>query len=164
MQRRHSSRKDFQDFWGDSFHEPLQVDHFDFCQDFTLTPDKSRNRKLEPTCLIRGLTGTGSCRTSEVVIYTARPMALWTVIADFRGGTYISQFLSTSARAALVKWATSLPRLPGSFIGPRTRLKLLAAVRDEDERIVSIQATRNVWYWRHFRLRFVVHLVKTSRD
>jgi hypothetical protein len=91
-------------------------------------------------------------------------MALWTVIADFRGGTYISQFQSTSARAALVKWAASLPQLPGSFIGPRTRLKLLTAVRDEDERIVSIQATRNVWYWSHFRLRFVVHLVKTSSD
>jgi len=91
-------------------------------------------------------------------------MALWTVIADFRGGTYINQFQSTSARAALVKWATSLPQLPGSFIGPRTRLKLLSAVRDKDERIVSIQASRNVYYWNHFRLRFVVHLVKTSSD
>lgn len=102
------------------------------------------------------------CRTSEVVIYNAQPMALWTVIADFRGGTYISQLQSTSARAALLKWAKSLPQLPGSFIGPRTRLKLLAAVRNEDERVVAIQETRNVWYWSALRLSFVVHLVKTS--
>jgi len=107
---------------------------------------------------------TGGLSYVEVVIYTAQPMALWTVIADFRGGTYISQLQSTSARAALLKWAKSLPQLPGSLIGPRTRLKLLAAVRNEYERVVAIQETRNVWYWSPLHLSFVVHLVKTSSD
>jgi hypothetical protein len=91
-------------------------------------------------------------------------MALWTVIADYRGGTYISQLRATGVTQALKQWAKSFPQIKGSFVGAKTRQKLMGAVRDNEEKPVPIEAVRNVWYWSHSALhrRFVVHLVKTS--
>jgi hypothetical protein len=93
-------------------------------------------------------------------------MAFWTVIADYRGGTYISQVRAASAHKALMLWAKSFPHLRGSFIGARTKQKLIAAAGDDHEKPIAIKKTRNVWYWNPLVLSptIVVHLVKTIQN
>ena len=100
------------------------------------------------------------------MIYALFDMGFWTVIADYRGGTYISQVRAMSAPKALVMWAKSFPHIRGSFLGAKTKRKLLAAVGDEQEKLVPIKKTRNVWYWNPlgFRPAIVVHLVKTIQN
>jgi hypothetical protein len=104
--------------------------------------------------------------STEKVTYTFFNMPLWTVIADYRGGTYISQVRAISAHQAIIVLSKSLPNLRGSFLGPRTKLKIVAAAYDEQEKPVPIEKTRNVWYWNRLNLRpaMVVHLIKTSED
>jgi 16S rRNA G527 N7-methylase RsmG len=93
-------------------------------------------------------------------------MAFWTVIADYRGGTYISQVRAVSALKALVSWAKSFPDIRGSFIGAKTKRNLLAAAGHEQDELIAIKKTRNVWYWNPpgFKPVIVVHLVKTSQS
>jgi hypothetical protein len=93
-------------------------------------------------------------------------MALWTVIADYRGGTYISQVRGANVSHALMKWAKSFPRISGSFVGAKTKESFVSAASDKQEKPTLIQGTRNVWYWNPLRLRprIVVHLVKTNQN
>ena len=91
-------------------------------------------------------------------------MALWTAIADYRGGTYISQVRAANVDQAIVRWAQVFPRLKGSYVGAKTKTKFLAAVRDPQERPIRIKRTQDVWYWSPLSIRptIVVHLVKTA--
>jgi len=91
-------------------------------------------------------------------------MALWTAIADYRGGTYISQVRAVNVTQALLHWAEALSLPRGSLIGMKTRSRLLAAARDPEEKALRIEQTRNVWIWTPDNIRpsFVVHLVKTA--
>ena len=102
-------------------------------------------------------------RAVAVDLYS-RAVGFWTAVADYRGGTYISQWQAADARGALMRWAKSFPQIRGSFIGAKTRLELIAAAGDELERPVPIRETRNVWYWRHPSVSIVVHLVKTTKN
>jgi hypothetical protein len=90
-------------------------------------------------------------------------MARWTFIADYRGGTYISQTKAESVRRALVLWAKSLAYIPGSMLGPSTRLKLIRAASEQNQELVRIDEIHNVWYWSPLRQRpaIVVHVIKT---
>jgi hypothetical protein len=87
-------------------------------------------------------------------------MALYTVIADYRGGTYIKQLHASSVRSALEQWARELPDIRGSFIGAATKRKVSAAVGEPDDTPVTIEGTENVWFWSS--CGFEVHLVKTE--
>ena len=91
-------------------------------------------------------------------------MALWTTIADYRGGTYISQIRAANVGLAIVRWAEEFPLLKGSYIGTKTKAKLLAAVRDPEEKLIRIERTQNVWIWSPLSVTptIVVHLVKTA--
>jgi len=92
-------------------------------------------------------------------------MAFWTVIADYRGGTYISQVRAVNVSQALMKWAMAFPHISGSSIGAKTKAKLVSAARDKQERPTPIKETQNVWYWNPLNLRppIVLHLVKTNQ-
>jgi hypothetical protein len=69
-------------------------------------------------------------------------MALFTVVLEFDGGTYISQFQATSAHNAAVKHAAHL-------IGNKEMSTLLNRRRLADrlsvEPPVAIEGVRNVW-------------------
>jgi hypothetical protein len=69
-------------------------------------------------------------------------MALFTVVLEFGGGTYISQFKAVSAQAAAVKHAAHLVRFKGMST-PSDRKRL--AERLSLEQPVAIQGIRNVW-------------------
>jgi len=60
--------------------------------------------------------------------------------------------------------AKAFPQIRGSFVGAKTKLKLVAAASDKTENPVPIRETRNVWYWKHPRMRFTVHFVKTVKS
>jgi len=89
-------------------------------------------------------------------------MALFTVIADYRGGTYIKQLHASDVQSAFEQWARELPDIRGSFIGAATKRKVSAAVREPDDRPVAIDGTENVWFWSS--CGFEVHLVKTEPE
>jgi hypothetical protein len=91
-------------------------------------------------------------------------MALWTAIADYRGGTYISQIRAANVGQALVRWARVFPLLRGSYVGTSTKAKFMAAVRDPQEKPIRIERTQDVWIWNPVSVRptIVVHFVKTA--
>jgi hypothetical protein len=69
-------------------------------------------------------------------------MALFTVVLEFDGGTYISQFRATSARNAAMKYAAHLiGNKEMSTLANRRRL----ADRLSVEQAVAIEGVRNVW-------------------
>lgn len=73
---------------------------------------------------------------------TIGSMALFTVILEFDGGTYISQFHASSPHNAAVKHADYLVRLNG--MSTPTNRRLLAD-RLSRERPVAIGGVRKVW-------------------
>lgn len=73
---------------------------------------------------------------------TIAVMALFTVVLEFGGGTYVSQFKAASAHAAAAKHAAHLISLKGmSTPSDRTRL----AERLSVEQPIAIRGIRNVW-------------------
>jgi hypothetical protein len=69
-------------------------------------------------------------------------MALFTVILEFNGGTYISQFRASSPQDAAVKHADHVVRLNGMST-PMNRRRL--ADRLSVETPVPIEGVRKVW-------------------
>jgi hypothetical protein len=69
-------------------------------------------------------------------------MALFTVILEFDGGTYISQFQATSAHSAAAKHAARLigNRQMSTLVNRRRLADALAV-----EQPVAIEGVRNVW-------------------
>jgi hypothetical protein len=69
-------------------------------------------------------------------------MALFTVVLEFGGGTYISQFKAASAHAAAVKHAAHLIDIKDmSTPSARKRLSDLLSI----EQPIATQGIRNVW-------------------
>jgi hypothetical protein len=64
-------------------------------------------------------------------------MALFTVVLEFGGGTYISQFKAASAHAATIKHAAHLISIKGMSKRLAERLSL--------EQPIAIQGIRSVW-------------------
>ena len=73
---------------------------------------------------------------------TIAVMALFTVVLEFGGGTYISQFKAASAHAAAAKHAAHVISVKGmSTPSDRKRLADLLSI----EQPIAIQGVRNVW-------------------
>lgn len=70
-------------------------------------------------------------------------MALYTVILDFQGGTYVAQVHARSATAAVIAWARS--RAPGEIQGlGAASLKTLEQELGKDTP-VALDGLKNVW-------------------
>ena len=59
-------------------------------------------------------------------------MPLFTVVLDFRGGTYISQVRAASATKALTLWAKDLPVHEIAGMGPASKRDLVARLVEEE--------------------------------
>jgi hypothetical protein len=69
-------------------------------------------------------------------------MALFTVLLEFDGGTYISQVRAASVRGAVVKYAAQV--VGNQAVGkPSTRQRLADGLREDKP--VAIEGVRNVW-------------------
>lgn len=69
-------------------------------------------------------------------------MKKYTFIAEFRGGTYISQYKAMTLMNALFIWADNLD--PQYFTN-RLKIKIQEKVRDEYFFPISIETVDNVW-------------------
>ena len=69
-------------------------------------------------------------------------MALFTMLLEFKGGTYISQLRAPSARSAVKKWAAQQIKT-GTIYTPAIRKKLAAALAAEN--LVRIDMIQSVW-------------------
>ena len=69
-------------------------------------------------------------------------MALFTVVLEFDGGTYISQFRTKSASETAVKHAAHLTGIKGMST---TAIRRRLAETLSSEQPVAIEGVRNVW-------------------
>ena len=70
-------------------------------------------------------------------------MAAFTVIMDFKGGTYISQVVAPTPQAALRKWAAELDVRGIADLGPQGKARLVAEATEAGP--VPLQGLRAVW-------------------
>jgi hypothetical protein len=91
-------------------------------------------------------------------------VALFTVLLEFAGGTYVSQAKGASPQDAIVSWAEGLRPSQIAGLGARRQIKLATTLRDaQPTRIVGAQ---NVWCTTALvdgRLA-LIHCVKTALE
>ncbi len=63
-------------------------------------------------------------------------MPLFTVILDFRGGTYISQVQAHTVDHAVLNWARQLEPSAVKYFGPARKRRLLEDLKDAQHREV----------------------------
>ncbi len=70
-------------------------------------------------------------------------MPFYTFIMEFKGGTYISQVNSDSAKNACINWAENLEISKIHRFGKSSKEILIAEIKQEDS--VSVNGVKNVW-------------------
>lgn len=75
-------------------------------------------------------------------------MALFTVILEYRRGTYITQLTAKDPREALVRWARGLAPKLVARLGVRAKATLIRVRAERDSRVddpTPIAGLSNVW-------------------
>jgi hypothetical protein len=70
---------------------------------------------------------------------------LFTVIMDFRGGTYVAQVEASSPRKALRTWARNLDPRPIYGLGEKSKQELIADLQEQDAEPLAIDGCRGGW-------------------
>jgi hypothetical protein len=70
---------------------------------------------------------------------------LFTVIMDFRGGTYIAQVEASSSGKALRTWARNLDPRPIHGFGEKSKQELIAELQEQDAEPAAIDGCAGVW-------------------
>ncbi|MCA9524480.1 MAG: hypothetical protein KC609_26115 [Myxococcales bacterium] len=70
-------------------------------------------------------------------------MSLYTILLDFRGGTYLHQLEAESVEEAVADWARELDIAAISGFDPAERDELIRAVDDDPP--IAINGMRGVW-------------------
>ena len=74
-------------------------------------------------------------------------MALFTIVLDYGGGTYISQLQARTAKAALAKWAEGESTVPVHGLGPTGRRDLSKALSSTAlGELVKLDGLKNAWW------------------
>ena len=92
-------------------------------------------------------------------------VALFTVIFDYKGGTYISQVTARTPEKALLRWAESIDTRPIQGLGAKGKRALLSALRDDeysDGKPVLLSGMRNAWCVPIPMRASLVNIVKTE--
>ena len=92
-------------------------------------------------------------------------MATYTVILDYRGGTYIAQVLAGNARAALVKWAKQIKPNEIQHLGPKRQAKLASDIESNYANLYTptpLQGLVNAWCSSTPLSGGIVHIVRTE--
>lgn len=79
----------------------------------------------------------------------ARPGSLFTIIMEYRGGTYIAQVAAAHPEFALKQWADQIEPIGISDFGEASKAELVDAIDEwlaDSQRAVAITGARNVWY------------------
>ncbi len=91
-------------------------------------------------------------------------MALYTILFEYRGGTYVDQVRARSPYEALQKWAPRLDYSKVDFMGKARHKSLCYAVADPVVTPVQQVVVQNVWRWADLIKGelAMVHIVKTE--
>jgi len=91
-------------------------------------------------------------------------MALYTVILDYRGGTYISQTHAEDESSALRSWAQPLDTREIQHLGPSRKRKLILEI-DKDLKELNapfpLNGLQNAWCAGSFLGGGLVNIIKT---
>lgn len=87
-------------------------------------------------------------------------MRKYTFIAEYKGGTYISQYSSVSLTDALFVWADNLD---SQFFTDKAKIKILEKVKDSDFHPMPIATVDNVWCSSYviYRSLLLLNIVET---
>jgi len=69
-------------------------------------------------------------------------MKKYTFIAEYKGGTYISQYSAFDIDQAVLLWANGLEK---KYFSVHKKLKIIEETKCEDMRPVRIKTLENVW-------------------
>ena len=93
-------------------------------------------------------------------------MFLFTIIAEFRGGTYCSQVYSEDVYSAQKEWIKCLERDKKEikFLGDKIILELILMLNDEDYKPIELSTLKNIWCSNFLTSKgvFSVNIVKTN--
>ncbi len=89
--------------------------------------------------------------------------SLYTIIFDYKGGTYISQLKALDENTALKKWANNIHRQVKAITA-----KAIKSLNEEvtNGELIRIKTTRNVWITCVLVLKSfsVIHVIKTQEN
>jgi len=71
-------------------------------------------------------------------------MGLYTIVVDFRGGTYFEQVSAEDLNSAVAEWPSRAP-VDAMGLLSTTKSQLLDMVRDPDADPTPLRGLRNVW-------------------
>lgn len=82
-------------------------------------------------------------------------MNKYTFIAEYRGGTYISQFKAKGLDLALIEWAKNLNK---KYFSPHKKAKIIEEIKNNDFPPLPINGVDNVWSSNYFSGKFFLLL------
>lgn len=92
-------------------------------------------------------------------------MNLYTIIMDFRGGTYISQVKAPHQDKAVEIWANELNTKEVLYFSDNSKKQLIEALPEliKDNEIIELDNLQNVWSFTYqFKTGYaIVNIVKT---
>jgi hypothetical protein len=94
------------------------------------------------------------------------PCGLYTVILDYRGGTYISQVRADGPREALVTWANELDYSEIKYLGKRGKQRLIDALENDPygiNAVTELGGLKNAWCGSVTALDGLINIVKTAQ-
>ena len=90
-------------------------------------------------------------------------MELYTIIFDYKGGTYVFQLYANDEYAACLKWAEELDTGEIEYIGVKLKEKLLLELNNEDNKPLLLKDRINIWFTMvTLNGNAFIHIIKTS--
>jgi hypothetical protein len=77
-----------------------------------------------------------------------RQDSLFTIVMEYRGGTYIAQVAAADAESALKRWANKINPIDIAYFGEARKAELVGAIDEwltDGQRAAAITGTCNVW-------------------
>ena len=77
-----------------------------------------------------------------------RPRLLFTIIMEYRGGTYIAQVTAEDPESAVKQWADQVKPIDIAYFGEARKAELIGAIDEwlaDSHGAAAITGTRNVW-------------------
>lgn len=91
-------------------------------------------------------------------------MNLYTIILDFRAGTYIYQQTAPTPKEAVLKWLNTLNTKDIQYFGNKSKTELQNNTADLFEFLNGIETVQNVWHLTYsLPTGFLdIHIIKTA--
>jgi len=88
-------------------------------------------------------------------------MALYTIIFEYRGGTYIEQVHASSEFSAYKSWALKLDPNNIQYFGKKSKQKIIEDSKNEDYRPLLLSGLTNAWC-ASWSLSGLINIIKTG--